>query len=306
MMQTWIALAILGYSVVLNAALEDFEFEHKGRKVAMRPAFENKKWGGVDHKPERIRYVTDDRTIWRVEAKSISMEWSQIACRQNGGRLIAINSKEKYNELAKELYMLSTDIPYWIGLNDKDEDGKYIWQMCPWGNGGVPLKDEMNLPFDNPDSYWGWQQPSKTRNPWGDEEDCGQLGNWGIYDGNLSPPEGRPVDPRDKKMQFRFNDVMCVTNEDFAMPLCENRTVESEEENWNVLTACGEPEYEEENTEEKKSEEKKSEENTEEDTEEKSEEKTEEKKSEEKTEEKKSEEKTEEKTEEKKPEEKYD
>jgi len=230
MMLTWLALAIL---VRLNAAVEDIVIEYKGSRLSVRPAFEHRNWDGIDHKPERRRDIKGLEGVWRVEGQVPSMEWADKACRAENpaGRLIQINSKERYNELVEALYKVSTDIPYWIGLNDKEDEGQYMWQTCESG-GGKNLKDEMNLPFDNPNSYWGWLQPSKEDNPWGNDEDCGQLAIYGPYaEGppDLRPTDGRPVNPADPKMQFRFNDVSCSLESVFAMPLCELVTEEEKQ-----------------------------------------------------------------------------
>merc|ERR1711915_224463 len=159
--------------------------------------------------------------VWRIELRINSWVLSDYFCRKQSkqkGRLIKINSKERYNELAEALYKLSSDLPYWIGLNDRQKEGKYNWKVCKDGK-GEDLTDEMNLKFDDPDSHWEWMNPSKV-NSWGEEEDCGQLFNWGDYT-NFKATDERPIDPSDPSKQFRFNDVGCDLATVPAMPLCE-------------------------------------------------------------------------------------
>jgi len=231
MMLTGISLAVLGLYVGLSAGFEAYEVDYKGKKISMVPAWKgNKEWGGAQNKAQKERQVMPG--VWRVESPMSSWEIADWVCRTQSnqkGRLIKINSKERYNELVKELYKLSTDWPYWTGLNDRQEEGKYKWQLCEDGK-GEDLTAEMNLPFDNPNSHWEWMNPSKVNNPWGEEEDCCYLANWGDYT-NIKATDDRPVDPSDPSKQFRFNDAKCGAKWDhprsdkpdwkYAMPLCE-------------------------------------------------------------------------------------
>jgi len=229
-------LAILGFYVGLSAGFlgDYFKIDYEGKKIPVVAAWSGtKEWGGVQHKPIRERAVMPG--VWRFEFFVSSWQLADWVCRTESkqkGRLIKINNKERYNELAEALYKLSSDIPYWIGLNDRQEEGKYKWQLCKDGK-GEDLTEEMNLKFDDPDSHWEWMNPSKVNNPWGDEEDCGQLFSWGDYT-NFKPTDGRPSDPSDPSKQFRFNDVKCGEDWDPAdsadliadpadsfMPLCE-------------------------------------------------------------------------------------
>merc|ERR1711973_541004 len=181
MMLTGIYLAVLGLYVGLSAGFEAYEIEYKGEKLSMVPAWKgNKEWGGAQNKAQKERQVMPG--VWRVESPMSSWEIADWVCRTQSnqkGRLIKINSKERYNELVKELYKLSTDWPYWTGLNDRQEEGKYKWQLCEDGK-GEDLTAEMNLPFDDPDSHWEWMNPSKVNNPWGEEEDCSTWPTGGI------------------------------------------------------------------------------------------------------------------------------
>jgi len=213
---TWIALAILGFFVELNAGLDDFTVTYKGNKRNFPVAFETKTWDGKEYTPEQKRRVTDD--TWRIEINVANMEWADQACRSMCGRLVIINSNDRYNKLTTELYKLSTDMPYWIGLNDKKEEGKYQWQESPDGS-GIDLIEDMNLPFNKPNSHWSFLNPSQV-DSWGEEEDCGQLYNWGDYT-NIKATDERPIDPSDPSKQFRFNDVGCDLATVPAMPLCE-------------------------------------------------------------------------------------
>jgi len=230
MMLTGISLAVLGFYVGLSVGFDAFEVDYEGKKIPVVPAWSGtKEWGGVQHKAEKERPVMPG--VWRIELRINSWVLSDYFCRKQSkqkGRLIKINTKERYNELAEALYKLSSDIPYWIGLNDRQKEGKYKWQLCKDGK-GEDLTDEMNLKFDDPDSHWEWMNPSKVNNPWGEEEDCGQLFSWGDYT-NFKPTDGRPSDPSDPSKQFRFNDVKCGIDWDPAkgarfpelfMPLCE-------------------------------------------------------------------------------------
>merc|ERR1711962_581112 len=123
MMLTGISLAVLGFYVGLSAGFDAFEVDYEGKKIPVVPAWSGtKEWGGV----------------WRIELRINSWVLSDYFCRKQSkqkGRLIKINTKERYNELAEALYKLSSDIPYWIGLNDRQKEGKYKWQLCKDGKG---------------------------------------------------------------------------------------------------------------------------------------------------------------------------
>ncbi|XP_065651901.1 von Willebrand factor D and EGF domain-containing protein-like isoform X1 [Hydra vulgaris] len=74
---------------------------------------------------------------------------SQLACQNYGGSLLSIASQEEYFIILK--YISWTDIQFWIGLNDIQTEGKFVWDdntTSQFFNWRSKAPDNMNISDD--------------------------------------------------------------------------------------------------------------------------------------------------------------
>ncbi|KAL9958064.1 hypothetical protein ACROYT_G035032 [Oculina patagonica] len=141
---------------------------------------QNKKWNDVVCKAHRSylceRRSDTDLPGWRCLAgncylyvrEAVTWDWARKTCIEKNGTLVTISSATK-NKLVGGL--IKTNI--WIGLNDKVEAGKYVWNDVGQGQ------------FDNTPSYLNWDREEPNDKHYDrmtpqrcDGEDCVQINLW--------------------------------------------------------------------------------------------------------------------------------
>ena len=62
------------------------------------------------------------------EERQSTFSWSEaeIRCQASGSHLVSINSEEQLQEVKDALGGVIAE-SYWIGLNDQDTEGTYVW-----------------------------------------------------------------------------------------------------------------------------------------------------------------------------------
>uniref|UniRef100_A0A3P8QSN0 C-type lectin domain-containing protein n=1 Tax=Astatotilapia calliptera TaxID=8154 RepID=A0A3P8QSN0_ASTCA len=98
---------------------------------------------------------------------SSSWNESRTVCKTKGGDLVKIDSEEEQNFLRKNVQqkMEIHDIPFWIGLTDLAEEGRWLW--C---DRSTPL------------TFWRFFEPDDWKGKDPDGEDCGRMGPLYWYD----------------------------------------------------------------------------------------------------------------------------
>lgn len=96
---------------------------------------------------------------------------AETSCKDNGGHLIKIESKEENNFLLNTFLQIpegEVNIEAWIGLTDKKEEGNFVW------TDGTPEKKTCTM--------WADGQPNEE-----DGQDCTEIANGVFWPGG--PPQ---------------------------------------------------------------------------------------------------------------------
>ncbi|CAI5691483.1 unnamed protein product [Oreochromis niloticus] len=96
---------------------------------------------------------------------SSSWNESRTVCKSKGGDLVKIDSEEEQNFLRKNVQqkMEIHDIPFWIGLTDLAEEGRWLWVD------GSPLNESL--------TFWNFFEPDDWKGKDPDREDCERMGS---------------------------------------------------------------------------------------------------------------------------------
>ena len=81
------------------------------------------------------------------EERQSTFSWSEaeLRCQASGSHLVTINSEEQLQEVKDALGGVIAE-SYWIGLNDQDTEGTYVW------SDGTQLGDWSNWEAEEPDA----------------------------------------------------------------------------------------------------------------------------------------------------------
>ncbi|XP_051270837.1 C-type lectin domain family 4 member E-like [Dicentrarchus labrax] len=95
------------------------------------------------------------------------LTWSESRdeCRQKGGDLVQIDSREEQTLLELKLRgrMNNEWDMFWIGLTDSEKEGTWLWVD------GSPLNESLTFWFPDEPDNWSWYDP--------DDADCVTIGN---------------------------------------------------------------------------------------------------------------------------------
>ena len=103
------------------------------------------------------------------------MEWDNArkSCEDVGGNLIKIETKEENTFLLNTFLQIPSSevfIEAWIGLSDKDKEGKFVW------TDGTPQSNNEDC------TVWADDQPNDE-----DDQDCVEIANGVFWPGG--PPQ---------------------------------------------------------------------------------------------------------------------
>ncbi|XP_071039410.1 macrophage mannose receptor 1 isoform X2 [Parasteatoda tepidariorum] len=129
----------------------------------------------------------EDKCYRTGGTKEMRLNWERASerCRELGGKLASIHSKEQLDFLTAFLLM-NVKETLWIGLNDRDNESQYKW--------------DDGTPYD----YWNWE-PDEPSGPRLEKEDCVEFI---IYSGRANGKPGQ------------WNDLECGHDREF---ICQKK-----------------------------------------------------------------------------------
>ncbi|KAL2080386.1 hypothetical protein ACEWY4_024179 [Coilia grayii] len=154
---------------------------------------------------ERKDSVTDSSAEWKLYEKhcyffsNVKQTWasSKEECVRMKSHLAIINNKAEQIFLMKELSRIMTEEEdkFWIGLNDIDKEGEWLWVD--------------NTPLSGP-TFWSYNEPDNWKvteeNPYPDGEDCVRIGEKGF---DSAKPKGWVDTSCHRMMKFICETATC-------------------------------------------------------------------------------------------------
>uniref|UniRef100_A0A3P8QS35 C-type lectin domain-containing protein n=1 Tax=Astatotilapia calliptera TaxID=8154 RepID=A0A3P8QS35_ASTCA len=109
---------------------------------------------------------------------------SRTVCKTKGGDLVKIDSEEEQNFLRKNVQqkMEIHDIPFWIGLTDLAEEGRWLWVD--------DLNEGGEVQFWIALTFWRFFEPDDWKGKDPDGEDCGRMGPVYWFDNSCKRSRG--------------------------------------------------------------------------------------------------------------------
>ncbi|CAG5889405.1 unnamed protein product [Menidia menidia] len=106
---------------------------------------------------------------WCYSFNTMLLSWmgARDECRQKGGYLVKIDSREEQEFLEKRLReeMKEPEDKFWIGLTDSEEEGRWLWVD------GSPLNESL--------TFWSQKEPDNWNDESHEGEDCVRMGEKG-------------------------------------------------------------------------------------------------------------------------------